>query len=196
MYRWEILNLLISKHRFSSYLEIGVQNRLVNYEKINSFDKYGVDPNPVFGCNYQMTSDEFFSKIPPYVSFDLVFIDGLHLEEHVIKDINNSLARLRPNGIIAVHDCLPIHELHQVRDDHGGEWMGDVWKAIARLRVERRDLHIKTIDTDNGISLIKKRRSEPYTPKKADYLTWEYYVSNKAEIMNIVPPPDMTYFNI
>ena len=75
-------------------------------------------------------------------------------------------------------------------------WMGDVWKAIARLRVERRDLHIKTIDTDCGISIIKKRRSEPYLPKKADYLTWDYYQNNKAEMMNIVPPPDMTYFNI
>ena len=196
MQRWEILNLLISKHRFNSYLEIGVQNRLVNFDKINSFDKYGVDPNPVYGCNFEMTSDEFFSKIPPYISFDLVFIDGLHHEEQVIKDINNSLARLRPNGIIAVHDCLPIKEEQQLREDHGSEWMGDVWKAIARLRVERRDLHIKTIDTDCGISIIKKRRSEPYLPKKADYLTWDYYQNNKAEMMNIVPPPDMTYFNI
>ena len=114
----------------------------------------------------------------------------------MIKDINNSLARLRPNGIIAVHDCLPIKEEQQLREDHGNEWMGDVWKAIARLRVERRDLHIKTIDTDCGISIIKKRRSEPYLPKKADYLTWDYYQNNKAEMMNIVPPPDMTYFNI
>ena len=55
---------------------------------------------------------------------------------------------------------------------------------------------IKTIDTDCGISIIKKRRSEPYLPKKADYLTWDYYQNNKAEMMNIVPPPDMTYFNI
>jgi hypothetical protein len=74
--------------------------------------------------------------------------------------------------------------------------MGDVWKAVAKMRVERRDLHIQTIDTDCGMTLIRKRRSVPYIPKKEDYLTWEYFQSNRDEMMNVVPPPDLSLLHI
>ena len=44
----------------------------------------------------------------------------------------------------------------QARDDHGGEWTGDVWKAIAELRVETIDLDIKVVDTDYGCGIIRR----------------------------------------
>lgn len=196
MYRWEIINLLIAKYKYTSYLEIGVQHRLVNYDKIACHDKYGVDPYPMTDINYKMTSDAFFATLPKDVSFDIVFIDGLHLHEQVIKDINNSLDRLRPNGTILVHDTLPLEAKWQERVDNGEFWTGDVWKAIAQLRVERRDLHIQTIDTDFGISMIRKRSSVPYIPKEPTYLTWEYYLENRDEMLNVIPPPDLSLIHI
>lgn len=196
MNRWELINLLIAKYKYTSYLEIGVQNRLVNYDKIACFDKYGVDPNPVYGCNYQMTSDEFFNQIPPYVSFDIVFIDGLHHYEQVLKDLQNCLSRLRPRGTIIIHDTLPHDEPSQFRDDLGGVWYGDVWKAVAKIRVERRDLFVQTIDSDCGMTIVRKRRSINYIPKREDYLNWEYFKDNKEEMMNVVPPPDLSLLSI
>jgi SAM-dependent methyltransferase len=44
-----------------------------------------------------------FTFIPP-VPVDMVFIDGDHRYETVMKDINNALSFLKPGGIISGHD--------------------------------------------------------------------------------------------
>jgi predicted O-methyltransferase YrrM len=38
--------------------------------------------------------------------FDIVFVDGLHIEEQSTKDIHNALKVLNENGTIVVHDCF------------------------------------------------------------------------------------------
>jgi predicted O-methyltransferase YrrM len=63
--------------------------------------------------------------------FDIVFIDGLHISEQVVMDIQNSLDVLNPKGTIVMHDCLPINEAAQSRERLGDHWNGDVWKAFA-----------------------------------------------------------------
>ena len=50
----------------------------------------------------------------------------------------------------------------QQRDDNGGEWTGDVWKAIAKIRIERDDLQIKVIDTDYGCGIIRIGENKKY----------------------------------
>jgi predicted O-methyltransferase YrrM len=52
-----------------------------------------------------ITSDAFFER--SMVKFDVIFIDGLHEEHQVDRDIVNSLQHLNPGGIIVLHDCLP-----------------------------------------------------------------------------------------
>lgn len=47
--------------------------------------------------------------------FDLVFIDGLHHSDQVLKDINNSLSFLEPNGVIMCHDILPSSEQYAMK---------------------------------------------------------------------------------
>ncbi len=80
--------------------------------------KTGVDPSPrrvlAEWEMHQMTSDAFFATNTS--KFDLIFIDGLHTSDQVIKDIFNALAALAKNGVIAVHDCNPMTEEAQVRD--------------------------------------------------------------------------------
>ena len=75
MYRYDIINLLIKKHNYKSYLEIGVRNPKECLDKINCELKHGVDPgveskyewsiyskiNPSeLITNFNVTSDEFF----------------------------------------------------------------------------------------------------------------------------------------
>ena len=194
MYRWELLNLLAFKYRYNDYLEIGCQNVNVNFNKIIAFNKISVDPEPVFEVHHKCTSDEFFSRNLRF--FDLIFIDGLHHYEQVLKDVNNALNCLLPNGTIVVHDCLPTTEVMQQREDNGGEWTGDVWKAIAILRVTRPDLTISVVDTDYGCGLIKKGFSKTYIPLYQNYLNWEYYFRHKTEMLNVIPKPDLNLINI
>jgi len=183
--RWDVINILINKYDYKSYLEVGTQDPKSNFDKIKTQHKVSLDPAPRGNVTFVGTSDEYFESISNDVKFDIIFIDGLHHDNQVLKDIENSLNHLNENGIIVCHDCLPSDEKQQERNDHGGVWLGDVWKAIAKLRVERDDLDIKVIDTDLGCGLVRPGKSIPYNTNE-NYLEYSYYTSHKKELMNII----------
>lgn len=189
MKRWDILNSLIDKFSYSSYLEVGTQNPHSNFNKINCKNKISVEPFPKFdGIDFVGTSDEYFNQLDENEKFDLIFIDGLHHYEQVLKDIDNSLVHLNENGSILCHDCLPHTERMQLREDLGGEWTGDVWKAMFILMKTRNDIKLRVIDTDYGCGLIRKETQD--IKNFDDELTYEFYQKNKNKILDIITPKD------
>ena len=188
--RYQVLNYLISKYQYENYLEIGV-NTGDNISKINAKNIDGVDPvkqHPM--TNFEMTSNDFFEQLDVNKKYDIIFIDGLHLYEQVIKDIDNSLKHLNPNGIILLHDCNPTQEHHQYRDPvYNQPWNGDVWKAILHFRKTRSDLQMCTINTDYGLGVIAPGEQDIYENNDyenvADY-TYEFFDKNRVEILNLV----------
>ena len=196
MKRTDIINNFIQKFGYNSYLEIGTQNPSGNFNQINIKNKYSVEPFPPSGLgvndySFVGTSDQYFDFISPDTKFDIIFIDGLHHYQQVLKDIENSLNHLSENGTIVCHDCLPTTEKMQERNDRGGEWTGDVWKAIAELRVERIDLDIKVVDTDYGCGIIRKGTNIPYITNE-NYKTYTYYSNNKNELLNVISTDTLT----
>jgi hypothetical protein len=187
--RWDIINILIKKNNYKSYLEVGTQDPNSNFNKIEIENKVSVDPFPRGEVTFVGTSDEYFQSILEDVKFDIIFIDGLHHDDQVLRDIENSLTHLSDSGIIVCHDSLPTTEHMQERNDHGGVWLGDVWKAIAKLRVERIDLDIKVVDTDLGCGLIKSGTNIPYITNE-NYLIYSYYDLHKWQLMNIISVED------
>jgi len=190
MKRTDIINNFIQKFGYNSYLEIGTQNPSGNFNQVNIKNKYSVEPFPPEGLNindysFVGTSDDYFNFIGDDTKFDIIFIDGLHHSDQVLKDIENSLNHLSDNGTIVCHDCLPTTEKMQERNDHGGEWTGDVWKAIAELRVETIDLDIKVVNTDYGCGIIRKGTNIPYNADE-NYKTYTYYSNNKNELLNVI----------
>ena len=101
------------------------------------------------GGTHRMTSDQFFAENKS--TFDLIFIDGLHVYEQVLKDIDNSLKVLNENGVILIHDCLPSKIWHQTIPQTHSSWNGDVWKSIVKSRA-REDIDTYTIKADQGKS--------------------------------------------
>lgn len=194
MKRNDIINSLIGVRQYKSYLEIGVGDG-ISYNKIICEHKTNVDPcfNAFDNQNTShvrnlMTSDEFFAKNSE--KFDIIFVDGLHTYEQVYTDIINSLSFLNDGGVIVCHDMLPPTEWHQrpVSEYKGGEWNGDSWKAVARLRVEREDLEIFTIDSDWGCSVISKGKSKVYQESLETVLNYSYFAVHKKALMNVVSP--------
>ena len=100
--RYEIINKIIKKKKYNTYLEIWCFKN-DTFNSIIIKDKIGVDP--VYGGTIRKTSDEFFKDNKNY--FDICFIDGLHKYNQVRKDIFNCLNFLNNDGVILVHDCLP-----------------------------------------------------------------------------------------
>ena len=186
MKRTDIINHLIDKYNYSTYLEIGVQKSQNNFKAVKAPIKEGVDPN--VECTYKMTSDQFFRSIPEDKMYDLIFIDGLHLEDQALRDIENSLKHLNPSGIIVVHDCNPPARKYQrKRPPLKGIWPGTVWRAIAKLRMMRKDIFICVVDTDWGCGIIKRGSQKPFTPHvKNPVINYCFLKKYRKKLLNLV----------
>ena len=185
MNRTEIINRLINFINGKKYLEIGTGN-CINFDLIQCNIKLGVDPNPVKNYILSMTSDEFFKKNKE--NFDIIFIDGLHYQEQVYKDIINSLAILNNNGYIICHDMNPTNEKMQLIPMQVGEWTGDCWKTWVKLKNERDDLNMFVVDTDYGCGIITKGTQEKIIIN--DILNWNNFNIHKKEWLSLISIDD------
>lgn len=180
--RLDLINYVIKKNNYKRYLEIGCHLDEI-FENIN-ISKIGVDP--VSGGTFRGTSDEFFSSNKDM--FDCVFIDGLHTYDQVLKDVKNSLKFLDNNGIIILHDCLPISINHQRVPRTRYTWNGDVWKAIVELRTHK-NLEVFTVEADQGLGVIKKKNnSDILILEDVDFskLSFKFYYNNHKKIMRTI----------
>jgi len=183
MTRTELINGLIQKNNYNTYLEIGVSTG-TNFNGIKIPAKHSVDPDA--DATYHMTSDEFFEN---YISqkYDIIFVDGLHIHEQVYKDIINSLNYLNDNGTIVVHDCNPISEITQRREWVADSWHGDVWKSIVQLKTERTDIEICTVNTDEGCGIIRRGNQDILVINESENMyDYSFLENNRVKALNLI----------
>lgn len=187
MNRTSIIKKLVKKYDYKRYLEIGVRSGQ-NFRQIPCKYKIGVDPDKTARATHFMTSDEFFSKNTE--EFDIIFIDGDHEEEQVLKDVLNSLKILSDEGTIVMHDCNPINEWRQrpfSEFKEGEKWNGTVWRAYIQLR-KREDLSMYVIDADEGTGVIQRGCQKPITYKEP--LSYSEFEERRKEMLNLISPQD------
>lgn len=133
---------------------IGIDPYQGFWEKLNYVCPHG--PATLF----PVTSDDFFQQynlreVIGQETFDLGFIDGLHLFEQALKDFINLERYARKDSVILIHDCLPIAPIVAERERCTGFWTGDVWRLIPCLKAFRPDLKIMTIPTKpSGLGVV------------------------------------------
>jgi len=183
MNRISIIQSLIDKNNYKSYLEIGVQAGHV-LTTIQCETKIGVDPDTGSAATIHKTSDDFFAENK--AKFDIIFIDGLHHAEQVIKDIDNSLKVLKKGGTIVMHDCLPTTKrMQEIPLQEQAEWTGDVWKAFVAYRCLKDNLEMCVVDTDWGCGIIRVGKQDKLV-LNTDAPTYEDFIKNKNEWMNVI----------
>jgi hypothetical protein len=183
----ELLNALAKKYNLKSYLEIGINNKANNYNKIICENKVGVDPAVNDSEIRGMTSDAYFEAIKdnnPAPVFDLIFIDGLHHADQVKRDFENSLRCLSDNGYIVIHDVLPENEAGTIVPRETKQWWGDVYKWAMRIG-EYKDIMYETFDIDNGCMLVWKRQGAITINYITHNSTWEEYLQHFTSLMNV-----------
>lgn len=195
MKRDQVIQYLINTNKFKKYLEIGVAEGN-NYRLISCESKTGVDPKaPDIKAKgfYQMTSDEFFEYPLGNVStgFDIVFIDGLHLYEQVVKDIVNSLNHMMVGGYIVIHDCKPWpNTCGREPENPRAPWNGDVFRAIIWFKQTHPNFPCFVLDTDWGLGVIHKDHEERIEQPKdvSKWLEYDYkWLSNHWVEYGLVP---------
>lgn len=190
-----MINKIIESNGFSDYLEIGVRDGEC-FKEIKCANKIGVDPNPSSSdTTHKMTSDEFFESWDESKKFDLIFIDGLHIEDQVDKDIQNSLKFLKEGGYIVLHDCNPPTSFHALEypvftPPANGNWNGTVYRSIIKVRLYRKDLILETVDSDWGVGILRRGKSETINAFPAEAMTWDWFSSNKKEVLNLITPEE------
>jgi glycosyltransferase involved in cell wall biosynthesis len=127
------------------YLEIGVETGFT-FNNVHFINKTGIDPSPNFVSDDLVlkTSDDFFENLDSSNLYDIVFIDGMHQTEYVLKDFNNSMKHLNESGKILLDDIIPLNYDEQLKIPIKHSyidgilktlvpWTGDVWKLLFHI---------------------------------------------------------------
>ncbi|KCZ87958.1 glycosyltransferase [Hyphomonas johnsonii] len=146
-----------------NYLEIGVRHG--RSLALSRGQAVGVDPDPDLKVPLppsaeivQQESDVFFElgshpvlKAKP----ELIFIDGMHLFENVLRDFMHAERIASSGAVIVIDDVLPNLPEQATRERNTRVWTGDVWKIHACLEKYRPDLQLVLLDTaPSGLLII------------------------------------------
>ena len=186
----DMIQGLLSLYERPSYLEIGVFKG-ATFVPIEAARKVGVDPNFLFDADamraqqpnaelHSCTSDEYFGRIvDPDERFDVIFLDGLHTFEQTLRDLNNAIFFLKPDGVVRVDDVIPtswgasiktMAESYRVKDLIGelaqdGNWMGDVYRLVFYVDSFFQQFTFRTL-ADNHGQLIGWRSRRTSVPER------------------------------
>lgn len=192
MNRTNLINYIIKKQGYETYLEIGYGTGK-NFAAIDARYKVVVDPDPKNDPMKvaQMTSDTFFYLLLNgklhYLDavaqkgkvFNCVFVDGLHEADQVRRDIINAWECLTDGGALILHDTNPDREeiTHVPRDSK--EWCGDVYKAIHQVDGPPKF----TLKDDHGVTVIRK--TGPLVMSEG-VIEWEGFDLMREAILHLV----------
>lgn len=164
----DFLAELCRKRSVRRYLEVGVHFGQT-FGRIACEVAVGVDPGFVIDTNvmagkrrallFQTTSERFFADEDVPALFggpvEFAFLDGLHQFEVLLRDFAHTEAVSGPDGLIALHDCMPLSAEMAGRDPEAPRadpeplnrmWTGDVWKLVPILAKYRPDLRLVLVD--------------------------------------------------
>ena len=166
------IRVFLTETKCQRYLEIGFGNG-IHVRSISTKEKVIISlkcylPRPHNA--YEGESDTVFAsdKFKQEKPFDVIFIDGLHYYPQIIRDIDNSLKFLNPNGVIICHDINPFQmrldkvikaTKYPMPKPKPETWLGDSWKAFLHVKFLRSDLCYANILTFPGYMVLWKTPS-------------------------------------
>jgi hypothetical protein len=151
--RKAVVRALIKATGARSYVEIGCAENLL-FDTVHADRKVGVDPAQ--GGTHRMTSDAFFMANGE--TFEVVFIDGLHVYDQVRRDVANALKVVPAGGWIALHDMFPRDWIEEHTPQIStSRWTGDPWKVAFEL-IQTEGVEFRLLSIDHGIGVARVLR--------------------------------------
>jgi hypothetical protein len=161
-----LLEQIHERLRPRTYLEIGVNEGHSLCLAGPGTRAVGIDPEPRLrqpsdATLFPLTSDDFFAvhdldAALQGVPLDLVFIDGMHLFEFVLRDLINVGRSAVPTTTVLLHDCYPISAETATREHLTYLWTGDVWKIVLCLKEYCPDVEVRVVDAPPaGLGIVR-----------------------------------------
>lgn len=173
----DIINEIIAKNDYKSYLEIGVANES-NYNQIKCDFKVGIDPIAKEHDDIlSVSSDGFFFQ--NMAKFDCIFIDGLHHSEQLEKDVINAYKFLNNKGRIILHDINPFTKEMTIIPRIQDQWTGDCFKVWAGI-IDNTKLKTEYYKEKYGIGVIVKSLAKPKEGMTSD-ISYEDFAENRQK---------------
>lgn len=193
------------------YIEIGVCKGVSFNLADPDIIAIGVDPEPQIDFdnlpeNHKVisdTSDNYFSSERVLndlqsQTFDMAFLDGMHLFEFALRDFINLEKYSASDSVILIHDLFPISKETARRERLTGFWSGDVWKLVFCLKEYRPDIKLTLLPCPpTGLGAIEKLDSQStiltdnYSKIVEKYTEMEFDREAHGEYLNsILASPD------
>ncbi len=177
---WDIMDVLIPKilkYRRGNIVEIGMGESSLIFAK-HAFDAhvnlyscdlklggmFNVFDRELFDGHfcYVGKSEDFIKEFDGFPA--IVFLDGEHRYEIIKKEVDFFLPRLLPDGVMFLHDTMPIYE-YNTKPDKDGLNPGDAYRM--RQELERNpEVDVFTWPfsaNDMGLTMVIKHDNErPY----------------------------------
>ncbi len=132
--------------------------------------------------------------------FDLICIDSFHEYNESKRDFELITSLLNDNGIIICHDCYPINKEKCLPKYSIGEWSGETYVALVELAYNNPNYYYGILNIDTGIGIISKKEFELlknnlntekqkellYLHQNNNKMTYDYFIENSKEIINII----------
>jgi Methyltransferase domain len=180
------INKLAAHFKYRHYLEIGVLAG-TTFLDVEMPERTAVDPGFAFDYKahendstkfFRMMSDDYFANTPFSPAFDIVFIDGFHSFEQVVRDLTNAVLRTHPASIIVLDDTVP-DDVYSVINHPGKHaeyrkldqapargWQGDVYKSVFFLHDFWPSLDYRTIVGGGNPQTIVWRANGPVRARR------------------------------
>lgn len=206
------LNRLAELNQSRQYLEIGVEKGLT-FESVSVHTKVAVDPEFRFNHferinestkYYSITSDEFFATTQESsISYDLIFLDGLHTFNQTFRDFCATLSHSHAQTIWLIDDVLPESSASSqpeyircqaIKDETGDQsmaWMGDVYKVIFAIHDFFPQFSFYTFSEGHGQTVVFNRRRSHFKPfwnslKAIEEAGFDDFILTKRRVMNLM----------
>jgi hypothetical protein len=172
--KYEIINALVQKNGYQSYLEICTTTTGFKFGRIDR-SALPICHRLVYRCpndfedgekvTFRSLDESIENLLDPGFKYDLVFVDPFHTFECSLRDLCLGLSALGEGGTLVVHDCCPEDEECVTPWYKEGGWCGVTYCAYIDFLLSRSDLVYCTVDTDFGCGIVRrKREGEMWTP--------------------------------
>lgn len=188
--RAQVVQACLDLHAEPHYLEVGVF-KAETFGAIRAARRVAVDPSFAEGVlarhgslpgveMHEVTSDAYFGGLIGDSTFDVIYLDGLHVVEQTLRDLLSAILVLREGGLIVIDDVLPDsyhaslpsqRTANAVRRAIGGKshhWMGDVYRLTYFIDSFLQQFSYRMVADNHGQLVLWRKRREAVTERRLE----------------------------